>query len=533
LPPVLVLLLVGGVSPVEAQAGDAPPLVVFSDCRAEAAGNAHWTIDGAYSRWADLLRAQGWRVEATSTLSGGERITDAVLVDARVLVLPEPNTRFDPGEIALIRAFVRSGGGLVAIGDHGGSDRNFDGYDSTRILNELCAPMGFRFVGDNISEAPLEGGYRDHPLLYGVGRVGAWGATSIEILDRRHLAPILLSAKAGAPILVAGRWGRGRVVAFGDSSPFDDGTGEPGKILHASMDSFLYDHPQLAVNMVLWAGGVDDPPLVRQGDVPLWRDADPGAAARSILVDAAHDNPDADRLAAWRSQLREAGYAVYFTMSPWSPVMLARFRGLVVTAPAASPGEGELAALRSWLQQGGRLLLTAASHRTRFSRPELVNRILAAVGARLRVERNEIRHPTQICRRTWCLLVDDFGPRPRPSDLRRIIVWRTAGLRLADNGPLQNDLPGIEILLRAPAGSVRHVRGKDAGATGEASEIPPVLGAAERVGQGTIILLGACTFTDYQYPGSPVYPAPYRSVDHQTPRFNLGIIERLMMDEGA
>ena len=66
----------------------------------------------------------------------------------------------------------------------------------------------------------------------------------LQGLERSPFVPLAVSSKSHLPVLAAGSYGNGRVVALGDSSPFDDGTGDPEKALHDSMDSFLYEHNQ-------------------------------------------------------------------------------------------------------------------------------------------------------------------------------------------------------------------------------------------------------------------------------------------------
>ena len=46
---------------------------------------------------------------------------------------------FTQAESIAVFNYVRDGGGLFAISDHNGSDRNNDGFDSPHILNLLDA----------------------------------------------------------------------------------------------------------------------------------------------------------------------------------------------------------------------------------------------------------------------------------------------------------------------------------------------------------------------------------------------------------
>ena len=54
-----------------------------------------------------------------------------------VFIVDEPNILFTSAEATAIFNYVRDGGGLVAISDHGQSDRNNDGYDSPMIWNAM------------------------------------------------------------------------------------------------------------------------------------------------------------------------------------------------------------------------------------------------------------------------------------------------------------------------------------------------------------------------------------------------------------
>ncbi|MFD8721031.1 hydrolase, partial [Streptomyces sp. NPDC059629] len=132
--------------------------VLFDDGHAEEAGNADWIIStskpdplaedsspssetdwtGALSSWGvDLQKTGSYSLKtATSALTyGGSSTTDLSNFDA--LVLPEPNTLFTTAEKTAIMNFVKAGGGLFMISDHTGADRNNDGYDAVKILNDL------------------------------------------------------------------------------------------------------------------------------------------------------------------------------------------------------------------------------------------------------------------------------------------------------------------------------------------------------------------------------------------------------------
>ncbi|MEP6513267.1 MAG: hypothetical protein ABJA79_05330, partial [Parafilimonas sp.] len=162
---------------------------LFDATKAETAGNADWVIDednnipkriptpaqanitlstaetywtGALSSWGIALVKTGENVE---TLASGTAITYDNTSNAQdlsnydVFVVDEPNTVFTSSEKSAILNFVSNGGGLFMVSDHTQSDRNFDGWDSPDIWNDLMTnntiktnPFGFSIDLTNISE---------------------------------------------------------------------------------------------------------------------------------------------------------------------------------------------------------------------------------------------------------------------------------------------------------------------------------------------------------------------------------------------
>ena len=97
---------------------------LFDNAHAETAGNSDWVIDGNTGNTYDLANYD-------------------------VLVLPEPNTVFTAAEKTAIFAFLQNGGGIVAVADHSGADRNNDGWDAAEtacvaaaeLSNEICEKL--------------------------------------------------------------------------------------------------------------------------------------------------------------------------------------------------------------------------------------------------------------------------------------------------------------------------------------------------------------------------------------------------------
>ncbi|ANQ53932.1 DNA-binding protein [Thermosipho sp. 1063] len=211
--------------------------VLFDEGHGQQAGNADWVINGAYSKFANSI--DGY-VKGTK-----EKLSFELLSLYKVLVIPEPNKPFDKTEVQAIVKFVENGGGLFLIADHGGSDRNHNGWDSPKIFNQFVKKFGFVFSEDNIQEEPLRYIY-EHYITSGVEKVGVWAGSTIKILSDK--VKVLIADRFKKPFLVVSTFGKGKVVAIGDSSPFDDGTGDRNDILHNGWD--YGDDAKLAINIV-------------------------------------------------------------------------------------------------------------------------------------------------------------------------------------------------------------------------------------------------------------------------------------------
>jgi hypothetical protein len=230
---------------------------------------------GAISSWGVALVKRGFQVE---TLPNGVRMTygDASnaqdLSNYQVYIVDEPNIRFTTAEKTALLNYVRNGGGLLMISDHDVSDRNGDGWDSPKIWNDLMQPtagaasvFGFTYDLNNLvvnttNVATLPG----DSLLHGpAGDVGAMeyhnGATlTLNAAANPSVRGIIYKpgVAAGGPtgaFMAYARYGKGRVVALGDSSPADDGTGDSGDSLYNGWSAEANgDHARVLLNATIW-----------------------------------------------------------------------------------------------------------------------------------------------------------------------------------------------------------------------------------------------------------------------------------------
>ncbi len=255
---------------------------------------------GAMSAWAVELVKRGQLVE---TLPSGTAITYGNAANPQdlsnydVYMIIEPNRLFTASEKTAIFNFVSNGGGLMIVTDHTAattagtdangynpSDRDGDGFDSPRVVNDLMTNNGinnnnpFGFIVDfvDISEQPTTKVYTGtntnaQKVLNGLAGTASKlsfynGATAtitpttnanVQGLFWRTSANVGDNTKVMA---LLSTYGTGRIVFVGDSSPSDDGTGDTGDNLFngwsADVPSGNTAHPALHINASLWLAKV-------------------------------------------------------------------------------------------------------------------------------------------------------------------------------------------------------------------------------------------------------------------------------------
>ena len=265
--------LVSGADPAAAAT---PYKVLFDNTLAETAGNADWIIStsqpdplaqnsnptsetswtGAISAWGVALQQSGRY--SLKTLPSGNSITYGTsgsldLKNFNAFVLPEPNILLTAAEKTAIMTFVQNGGGLFMISDHNGSDRNNDGADSVKVLNDLMTnnsvdstdPFGFSIdVLDISNENPnvIGSSAGSDPIIRGpfgtaTGTIIRDGTTvtmhpsdNSSVRGEIYRSGYSSSGTTGVAVATS-TFGTGRVMFIGDSSTIDDGTGQSGNTL--------------------------------------------------------------------------------------------------------------------------------------------------------------------------------------------------------------------------------------------------------------------------------------------------------------
>ncbi len=283
--------------------------VLFDATKAEMAGNADWVIDadlhnlygnesnpqripttaqsginantpesywtGALSAWAVDAVKEGYVVETlpvNGAITYGNNNNSQDLSNYTVFVVCEPNILFTASEKTALINYVQDGGGLFIISDHDNSDRNNDGYDSVDIWNDLLTnnsvtynPFGFIFDYEFYTEATTNiPNLPGDPLLHGsygdVTSVEFFGGTSMTLFPIHNPSVQGVVYRPGfnhsgnkGVMCAYATYGMGKVVALGDSSPPDDGSGDNNDNLYNGWtEDANGNHERLIMNATRW-----------------------------------------------------------------------------------------------------------------------------------------------------------------------------------------------------------------------------------------------------------------------------------------
>ncbi len=263
--------------------------ILFDYTKDQTAGNADWIIDrdfpsplpenpsnerdwdGAFSAFAFDIYTQLHDTVYTlhnAPITYNDPSNPMDLSHFDVFIIPEPQNPFNDREKDAIRRFVAAGGGLLMIADHNMSDRNRSGWDSPRVFNDLGSEelfgIHFNITGDrpnSFTEVSQNIPDRTHVIIDGPN--GEVTALSFHAGDGMTLYPSKnpsvkglifksgYSENRGAMFAIS-TYGRGRVAAIGDSSPIDDGTGDPHDRLYDGWHERGTTHPELLLNTIYW-----------------------------------------------------------------------------------------------------------------------------------------------------------------------------------------------------------------------------------------------------------------------------------------
>lgn len=256
----------------------------------EAHHNFH-TATGRYQPFAELLRRDGYAVEASAKLFNRESLKGArVLVIANAVAernvddwsLPNPSA-FTDEEIEAVRVWVRRGGSLFLIADHmpmGGAAEKLGAAFGVRWHNGYALPekqgSGILFFSRD------DGTLKDHRVTRGrskderVERVATFTGSAFQV-EGDAVEPLLVFGKGIVSLTpqvawqftpetprvgVEGwyqgatlRYGKGRVALFGEAAMFTAQLGGPNRTRVGMNAPEAKQNSQLLLNVLHWLSG--------------------------------------------------------------------------------------------------------------------------------------------------------------------------------------------------------------------------------------------------------------------------------------
>lgn len=288
--------------------------VLFDNTHAQTAGAADWIIDGAFSDFADGLRAAGFAVEALERTAPHQFDSPAItynrLKDYDVFVIPEANIPFKAAEQDAIVQYVQEGGAVFFISDHYNADRNKNRWDSSEVFNgyrrgayelptkgmsveEASSPamqnvtssdwlaehFGVRFrynaLGD-VNATDIVAPSQSFGITSGVSAVAMHAGSTLAIIDPSKAKGIVYvptgvpkwghavdsgdyngGGRAEGPYAAIAKIGLGKAAFIGDSSPVEDATPkyvrEENGAKKTTYDGFKeVDDGRFLVQTVMW-----------------------------------------------------------------------------------------------------------------------------------------------------------------------------------------------------------------------------------------------------------------------------------------
>ncbi|MGM0607096.1 MAG: hypothetical protein ACQESP_01630 [Candidatus Muiribacteriota bacterium] len=458
--------------------------VYFDSMHAQDAGNAEWTIEGGYSDLVNFLEKHGFNV-----IKEQRYITDS-LEDIDILVLPEPNFPYSTPAIQNLLHFVKNGGSLYLIGNHSGADRNGSGFDSVKIFNEFAYHFGFTFENDNWTDVYFK--MNSHPINKNLELVCGFGSSSINISDKTNVKPVLYTS-FDAPYMVSTDYGKGRVVAVGDSSIYDDGTSTDGSNLHNVFNSYMFSNHQWALNTFNYLARKDFKQVERK--IPFRNLPE----ANGFIVDFYHANYGADDFYEAAVKVEKAGLIPYYNKEPFSKELLEVSEIILIVEPAREFSKREIALLKKYPDI--KLIFVSYSDFNSLNKSYLNSLISELSSTNMRFGNNQVLNPeSQIGSGPWTFI----APHKYPP-----IVFSTCSIA----NTAEND----NILLEAGQGA--HIPDSR-----DSEKTIPLIASTEDY---RITLAGFSFFTDYSFRSSPYYSENYENVLHETENFVRYVISNI------
>ncbi|MGP8213977.1 MAG: T9SS type A sorting domain-containing protein [Bacteroidia bacterium] len=230
----------------------------------------YWT--GSSSSWALDMVKRGYEVETLSTFDSityGNSSHATDLSNYNVFIVDEPQFPFSARVKTALMNFVKNGGGLFMVSDHMNSSRTNNGWDSPRVwndfmLNNPVKDTAFGFVFNLWDYSPVSKAVNPSStdsIIHGPMGTSPgmeWhNGTTMQLYPSCNstiTGDVFVGAVGDTGVMFGhGRYGNGKFAFEGDSSPTDDGTGNPKSSLYKDFSGDPGDEEEITiVNATIW-----------------------------------------------------------------------------------------------------------------------------------------------------------------------------------------------------------------------------------------------------------------------------------------
>ncbi len=261
--------------------------VLFDYTKNQTAANADWVIDRDYptplpvsptkeTDWDGAISSWGFELDTALINWENNKITFEVytlppdspirynssspldLKNFDLYINCEPQNPFTSTEKTNIFNYVRDGGSLFMIADHVSSDRDGDGWDSPEIWQDFGSDsfgIHFQQVGEgynNSSDSTNIYDTTNDTIINGpFGNVsGYFYYHAGTMIPKNTKSKAIALFGSNYSMLSVAYYGKGKVAGCGDSSPFDDGTGNPSDNLYDGWNEGV--SRKLLLNTTFW-----------------------------------------------------------------------------------------------------------------------------------------------------------------------------------------------------------------------------------------------------------------------------------------
>jgi len=264
--------------------------ILFDYTKNQTAGNADWVIDRDYPQpvpldptietdWDGAISSWGFELDTAHIYNPAT--TESIFFEVYTLppdssirynstspmdlknfdlfIVCEPQNPFTTDEKNNIFNYILNGGSLFMVADHVSSDRDNDGWDSPEIWQDFGSDsfgIHFQQVGEGSNNSSDSTNYyssandtiTDGPFGNVTGYFYFHAGTMISQSSKSTQIAILEGTQYS--FLTIARYGKGKVAGCGDSSPFDDGTGNTSDNLYDGWNEGV--SRKLILNTTYW-----------------------------------------------------------------------------------------------------------------------------------------------------------------------------------------------------------------------------------------------------------------------------------------